>query len=94
MTPTPHLPTLKNMEVTLSPDLQARLDRISEETGRSRDAFIADALAGYLDDLQPIRETLDSRYDDIKEGRVKLIPGEEVVARLKAKSAALRAARS
>jgi len=30
-------------------------------------------------------EMLDSRYDDIKNGKVKLIPGEEVLARLRAR---------
>jgi hypothetical protein len=29
---------------------------------------------------------LDSRYDEIKSGKVKLIPGEEFFARLRAKS--------
>jgi len=33
---------------------------------------------------------LDSRYDEIKSGKVKLIPGEEVFARLRAKSEARR----
>jgi hypothetical protein len=33
---------------------------------------------------------LDSRYDDIKSGRVKLIPGEEAFARLMAKTEAER----
>jgi hypothetical protein len=33
---------------------------------------------------------LDSQYDDIKSGKVKLIPGSDVVARLREKSAAYR----
>jgi hypothetical protein len=33
---------------------------------------------------------LESRYDDIKSGKVKLIPGEEVFARLREKSEARR----
>jgi hypothetical protein len=37
---------------------------------------------------------LDSRYDKIKSGRVKLIPGEEVISRLRAKSAARRSQHS
>jgi hypothetical protein len=41
-----------------------------------------------------VREMLDSRYDDIKSGKVKLIPGDEVLARLRAKSAACRSRRS
>ena len=34
---------------------------------------------------------LDSRYDDMKSGNVKLIPGDRVFARLREKSAALKA---
>jgi len=35
-------------------------------------------------------KTLDSRYDDVKSGKVKLIPGEEAFARLKAENEARR----
>ena len=34
-----------------------------------------DALVGYLEELVSLRETLDSRYDDLKDGRVKPIMG-------------------
>jgi hypothetical protein len=37
---------------------------------------------------------LDSRYDDIKSGKVNLIPGDEVIAGLRERSAARRAKRS
>jgi hypothetical protein len=40
------------------------------------------------DELADVRATLDSRYDDLKSGRVKPIGGDEVIARLRAKSAA------
>lgn len=46
--------------------------------------------AGCFHELAQVRDTLDSRYDDIKSGKVKMIPGGEVVARLRAKSAARR----
>ena len=39
-------------------------------------------MAGYFEELAQVRETLDSRYDDIKSGKVKLISGEEAFARL------------
>jgi hypothetical protein len=47
-------------------------------------------MAGYFDELAQMRETLDSRYDDIKSGKVNLIPGDEVIARLRERSAAYR----
>ena len=43
-------------------------------------------LAGYFDELVSARERLNSRYDDLKSGRVKPISGAAVRARLKAKS--------
>ena len=80
------------MDVHLNnPDLQARLDRWVTETGRGPDELVEDAMAGYFDELARTREMLNSRYDDLKSGRVKPIPGDEVVARLREKSAARRA---
>ena len=38
-------------------------------------------------------ELSERRYDDLGSGRVKLVPGDEVFARLRAKSAARRAER-
>jgi hypothetical protein len=45
-------------------------------------------MAGYFDEAMQIRSMLNSRYDDLKSGSVKPIPGEEVFARLRAKSEA------
>jgi Arc/MetJ-type ribon-helix-helix transcriptional regulator len=81
------------MEVHFPPDVQAKLDRLVTETGRSADEFVQDAMAGYVDELADVRATLDSRYDDLKSGKVQPIAGDEVVARLRAKSAARRAER-
>jgi predicted transcriptional regulator len=64
------------MEVHLAPDLQAKLDQLVRETGCTPDQLIEDALAGYVPDLVRAREALDSRYDDLKSGRVKPIDGE------------------
>jgi hypothetical protein len=79
------------MDVHLNnPDLQAKVNQWVTETGRSADELVEDAMAGYFDELAQVRNTLDSRYDDIKSGKVKLIPGDEAFARLKAKSDARR----
>ena len=45
-----------------------------------------DALASYLEEAAALRETLDSRYDDLKSGRVTPIDGEEAFRRLRDKS--------
>jgi putative addiction module component (TIGR02574 family) len=44
--------------------------------------------------LEQVRDTLDRRYDDIRSGKVKLVPGDEVMARLRAKNAARHSQRS
>lgn len=83
------------MDVRFSnPELQAKVDRWTKDTGRPAEELLEDAMAGYFDELGQVRNTLDGRYDDIKSGKVKLIPGEEVVARLREKSAARRSQRS
>jgi hypothetical protein len=73
-----------------NPDIQAKIDRWVAETGRGSDELIEDAIAGYFEELTQTREMLNSRYDDMKSGRVKLIPGDEVIARLRNKSVARR----
>jgi hypothetical protein len=78
------------MEVHLAPDVQAKLDRLVSETGRAPDKLLEDAMAGYDVELAETREMLASRYDDLKSGRVKPIPGEEVAAYFREKSAAAR----
>jgi hypothetical protein len=79
------------MEVHFAPELQARIDQLVVETGVAPEKLVEDAMAGYVGELAQTREMLDSRYDDLKSGRVKPIPGDEVIARLRAKSAARRA---
>ena len=81
------------MEIHLTPELQAKLDRLASETGREKNEFVLDAMAGYFDELAQVRETLDSRYDDLKSGKVKPIPGDEIEAYFAAKSAAHRSRR-
>lgn len=72
------------MDVHLSnPDLQAKVDRWVTETGRGPDELIEDAMAGYFDEMARTRQILDSRYDDLKSGRVKPIDGEEFFENLR-----------
>src|SRR5208283_1749192 len=81
---------LKAMEVHFNPDLQAKLDKLATETGRPTGDLVEDVVAGYFDELAGVREMLNSRYDDLKSGRVQPIDGEEAFARLKAKTEAQR----
>jgi predicted DNA-binding protein len=52
------------MEVHFTPDLQAKLDRLANETGRPQGELVEDVVAGYFDELAGVREMLNSRYDD------------------------------
>ena len=66
------------MDVHLNnPDLQAKIDRWVSETGRGPDELVEDAVAGYFAELAQTRDMLNSRYDDLKSGRVKPIDGEQ-----------------
>ncbi len=78
------------MEVQFTPDVQAKLDQLSGETGRAREEFVRDALAGYFDELAQVRGLLESRYDDLKSGRVALVSSEQVRGHFREKSAARR----
>lgn len=82
------------MEVHVKPEVQAKLDQMVRESGRPSDELVEDALIVYFDELADARGTLDSRYDDLESGKMRLISGDEVRARLLAKSAARRAERS
>jgi hypothetical protein len=79
------------MQVQLNnPDLQAKIEQWASETGRPAEELVEDVMAGYFDEMAQLRTTLNGRYDDIKSGKVKLMPGDEIEAHFAAKSAALR----
>jgi len=82
------------MKVNFSPETASRLQELAAKTGRAPDDLVEDALAGYLQELSQVREMLDSRYDDLKSGRVKPLDGEESCGRPRRKSEGRRTSRS
>jgi predicted transcriptional regulator len=88
------LSRLAPMAVHLRPETESRLQELAAQTGRAPDDLVEDAMAGYLQELSQARETLDTRYDDLKSGRVKPIDGEDALANLRRKSEDGRANRS
>jgi predicted DNA-binding protein len=64
------------MEVRLKPETESRLNELASKSGCPTDDLVEDAMAAYLTEVAELRDTLDSRYDDIKTGRVKGIDGE------------------
>ena len=70
------LSRLTAMEVHFKPETESRLNELASKSGRAAGDLLEDALAGYLEEVAEVREMLDSRYDDIKSGRVKPLDGE------------------
>jgi predicted transcriptional regulator len=81
-------PTLKTMEVRLAPELAAKVVQWSAETGQPVNDLIEGAITGYFSEVEQIKATLDSRFDDIESGRVQLVDGEEACRILRARAAA------
>jgi len=79
---------IKPMEVHLTAETEKKLKDLSVLSGRATDDLVEDAMAGYFAEVQQISETLNGRYDDLKGGEVKPIPGDEVEAHFREKSAA------
>ena len=79
-------PYSNRMEVHVGPELAKKLTDLAATTGRAANELVEDALTAYLEELASLRETLDSRYDGLKSGRVKPIDGEEAFRRLREKS--------
>ena len=65
------------MDVQLTPDVEKKLNELAAESGRGTNELLQDALVGYLDELARTQDMLNSRYDDLKSGRVKPIDGEK-----------------
>jgi len=78
------------MEVHVAPELEKQLTDLAATTGRATEDLVQDVLTAYLEELTRVRDGLDTRYDDLKSGRVQPIDGEEALARLRAKSEARR----
>ena len=86
------------MEVHLKPETEARLQELAVITDRPPEELVQNLIEGaitdYFDSLKLTRETLDSRYDDIKSGRVQPIDGETFFENLQQREADLLKRRS
>ena len=74
------------MEVHVTPETAKKLNDLATTSGRAPEEIVEDALAGYLEEMALAQKTLDSRYDDLKSGRVRPIDGEEAFRKLREKS--------
>jgi hypothetical protein len=78
------------MEVHFTFETDKKLKDLAAQSGRGTDELMEDATAAYVEELLQTRNMLNSRYDDLKSGRVKPISRDEVIAHFREKSAAAR----
>ena len=78
------------MDVHFTAETEKKLKDIAAQSGRATDDLVEDATAAYVDELIRTQEMLNSRYDDLKSGRVKPISRDEMVAHFREKSDAAR----
>jgi hypothetical protein len=71
------------MEVHFTAETEKKLKDLAAQSGRGTDELLEDVVAGYFGEVHQIRETLDSRYDDLKSGKVKPIDGDEFFENLR-----------
>jgi predicted transcriptional regulator len=74
------------MEVHVTPELAKKLNDLAATTGRRPDELVQDALAGYLEELASLRDTLEDRYDDLQTGRVQPVDAQDAFTRLREQS--------
>jgi hypothetical protein len=74
------------MEVHFTPELEKKLADVAAQSGRGADELVQDVVAGYLEELVDVRETLDRRYDDLKSGRVRPMDGDEAFRMIRKRS--------
>jgi len=83
--------TLKLMEIHFAPETEKKLKDLAAQGGRkTADELVQDVIEGYFEEPAQTRTMLNRRFDDLKSGRVKPIPGDEVEAYFRDKSAAAR----
>lgn len=85
------LSRLRPIEVHFRPETESQLQKLAQQTGRAPNDLVEDAMAGYLQELGDVRGMLDTRYDDLKSGRVQAVEGQTAFVELRRKSEQRRA---
>jgi len=66
------------LAIRLPEDIERRLAALAEATGRTKTFYAREAILGYLDDLEDIYMA-EKALEDIRAGRAKTVPLEEVM---------------
>jgi len=58
------------MEVHFAPETEQKLQDLAAQSGQgTADQLVRNVVESYFEELSQVRETLDSRYDDLKSGK-------------------------
>lgn len=68
------------LAIRLPPEVEARLDALAKATGRTKTFYAREAILEYLDDLEDLY-LAEQRLIDLRAGKTKAIPLEEVIKR-------------
>ena len=74
------------MEVRLRPETNPAFRNLPKRLDGAADELVEDAMAGYLFELAQTREMLDARYDELKNGSIMAINGEDAFKALRRRS--------
>lgn len=69
---------LKSMTIRIEPEIEDRLDNLARETHRTKSFYVREALLKALDDMEDVY-LAEKRLEDIRAGRTKTIPLENVM---------------
>lgn len=83
------------MKIDFRPETEEKLKQVAAQDGHATaEQLVQDVIEGFLDELSDVRDMLTRRYDEVKRGAVKPIPGDQVEEFFRQKSAAARRSRS
>lgn len=68
------------LAIRLPAEIEKRLDALAKQTGRTKSFYAREAILEHLDDLEDIYDA-EQQLAEIRAGRVKTIPLEEVMKR-------------
>lgn len=68
------------LAIRLPEEIESRLEALARLTGRTKTFYAREAILEYLDDLEDVY-LAEKRLEDIRAGREKAIPLEEVMKR-------------
>ena len=71
---------MSSVSIRLPDDVSARLQNLAELTGRSKTFYMIEAIREHLDDLEDLY-IAEQRLIEIRAGRSKTVPLEEVMKR-------------